>query len=92
MYGYYEADWLGTGVTSNNRQSNSYVFRDRQLFARADFANGWAVSGGQMWTLATENRTGTVNLTEWIPQTIDPQYQVGFNWERPVRSARFQVV
>ncbi|MGB2637053.1 MAG: hypothetical protein WAM58_24205 [Candidatus Acidiferrum sp.] len=82
VYGYYEMDWLGTGVTSNNRQSNSYVLRDRQLFARADFANGWAISGGQMWTLATENRTGTVNLTEWVPQTIDPQYQVGFNWAR----------
>jgi hypothetical protein len=82
VYGYYEADWLGTGVTSNNRQSDSYVFRQRQLFSRADFANGWAVSGGQMWSLATEDRIGTVNLTEWIPQTIDPQYQVGYNWER----------
>lgn len=82
LYGYYEADWLGTGVTSNNRQSNSYVFRDRQLFVRADFADGWAISGGQMWSLATENRTGTVNLTEWIPLTIDPEYVVGFNWER----------
>jgi hypothetical protein len=82
VYGYYEADWLGTGVTSNNRQSNSYVFRQRQLFSRADFADGWAISAGQMWSLATEDRTGTVNLTEWIPQTIDPQYQVGYNWER----------
>ena len=52
--GYYEADWLGTGVTSNERQSNSYVFRQRQLFARADFASGWAISGGQMWSLATQ--------------------------------------
>src|SRR5437764_669125 len=25
LTGYWEADWLGTGVTSNNRQSNSYV-------------------------------------------------------------------
>ncbi|MGB7516220.1 MAG: hypothetical protein WBW90_18905, partial [Candidatus Acidiferrum sp.] len=82
LSGYYEADFLGTGVTSNNRQSNSYVFRQRQLFSRADFANGWAISGGQMWSLATEDRTGTVNRTEWIPATIDPQYVVGFTWLR----------
>jgi hypothetical protein len=82
LSGYYEADWLGTGVTSNNRQSNSYVFRQRQLFSRADFANGWAISGGQMWSLATEDRTATVNRTEWIPATIDPQYVVGFTWQR----------
>jgi hypothetical protein len=82
LTGYYEADWLGTGVTSNPRQSNSYVFRQRQLFSRADFANGWAVSGGQMWSLATEDRTATVNRTEWIPAVIDPQYVVGFTWQR----------
>ncbi|HXX14801.1 MAG TPA: hypothetical protein VEJ47_07840 [Candidatus Eremiobacteraceae bacterium] len=82
LTGYYEADFLGTGVTSNNRQSNSYVFRQRQVFGRADFASGWAITGGQMWSLATENRTGTVNRTEWIPQTIDPQYVVGFTWLR----------
>ena len=82
LSGYYEADFLGTGVTANNRQSNSYVFRQRQLFARADFANGWAVSGGQMWSLATEDKTGTVNRTEWIPAVIDPQYIVGFTWLR----------
>jgi hypothetical protein len=82
LSGYYEADWLGTGVTSNPRQSNSYVFRQRQLFSRADFANGWAISGGQMWSLATEDRTATVNRTEWIPAVIDPQYVVGFTWQR----------
>ena len=35
-----------------------------------------------MWSLATADRNGTANRTEWIPKTIDPQYQVGFNWER----------
>ena len=46
LSGYYEADWLGTGVTSNNRQSNSYVLRQRQLFAQAAFDNGWIITGG----------------------------------------------
>ena len=35
LRGYYEADWLGTGVTSNNNESNSYVFRERVLWAQA---------------------------------------------------------
>lgn len=80
--GYYEADWLGTGVTSNNRQSNSYVVRQRQLWARADFAGGWAFSVGQMWSLSTENKKSIANLQEWIPLVIDPQYVVGFTWQR----------
>src|SRR5215470_9957184 len=61
--GYYEADFLGTGVTSNNRESNSYVFRQRQVWGRADFASGWQITGGQMWTLATENRKRMVTRT-----------------------------
>src|SRR6202795_3658604 len=32
--GYFEADFLGAGTTSNNRQTNSYVFRQRQLWAQ----------------------------------------------------------
>jgi hypothetical protein len=80
--GYYEADWLGTGVTSNNRQSNSYVFRQRQVWGRVQFVDGWTFAGGQMWSLATENKKGLANLTEWIPLTIDSQYVVGFTWER----------
>jgi hypothetical protein len=82
LSGYYEADWLGTGVTSNNRQSNSYVLRQRQLFGQAAFDSGWIITGGQMWTLATENRKGILNRQEALPQTIDPQYNVGFTWAR----------
>jgi hypothetical protein len=82
LTGYYEADWLGTGVTSNNRQSNSYVFRQRVLYGQAAFDNGLSVTGGQMWTLATEDRKGIDNRQEAIPLTIDPSYQVGFTWAR----------
>jgi len=82
LSGYYEADFLGVGTASNNRQSNSYVFRQRQLWARADFADGWAFSAGQMWSLATEDRKGMANRSEWLPAVIDPQYVVGFTWER----------
>lgn len=82
LTGYYEADWLGTGVTSNNRQSNSYVFRQRQLFGQAAFDNGWSFTGGQQWSLATETRKGIQNRQEAIPQNIDAQYNVGFTWAR----------
>jgi len=82
MTAYYEMDWLGTGITSNNNQSNSYVLRMRQLWARAAFRDGINVSGGQMWSLATETTHGLDNGTEILPGTIDPQYEAGFVWSR----------
>ncbi len=56
--GYYEADFLGTGTTSNNNQSNSYVLRQRQVWAQLESQGGWYFAGGQMWSLATEYRSG----------------------------------
>ncbi|MGA3210875.1 MAG: hypothetical protein ABSD20_06170 [Terriglobales bacterium] len=80
--GYYEGDFLGAGTTSNNNESNSYVFRQRQAFAQAALNDGWTFTGGQMWSLVTETRKGEDNRTEATPLTIDPQYQVGFSWAR----------
>jgi hypothetical protein len=80
--GYYEADFLGVGVTSNNNQTNSYPLRQRQAFAQVAFNNGWTVTGGQMWTLLTETRKGTDPRTEATPMTIDPNYNVGFTFAR----------
>lgn len=84
LRGYYEADWLGTGSTSNNNQSNSYVLRERVLWGQAETNNHWAFTGGQMWSLATEDKKGLSNLSGDImtPQTIDPNYVVGFVWTR----------
>jgi len=80
--GYYEADFLSAGVTSNNNQSNSYTLRQRQAFAQAALNSGWTFTGGQMWSLVTETKKGTDNRTEAVPMTIDPQYTVGFSWAR----------
>jgi len=80
--GYYETDFLSAGVTSNNRQSNSYTLRQRQFWAQARFDSGWIFTGGQMWSLATETRKGMDNRTEATPLTIDAQYVAGFNWAR----------
>src|SRR5713101_6706875 len=82
LTGYWEADWLGTGVTSNNRQSNSYVLRQRVIYGQAAFANGLSLTAGQMWSLATEDKKGIQNRQELPPLTIDPQYNVGFTWAR----------
>jgi hypothetical protein len=82
LTGYYEADWLGTGVTSNNRQSNSYVLRQRVIFGQAKFDNGFSFTAGQMWSLVTEDKKGIDNRQELPPLTIDSQYNVGFSWAR----------
>jgi archaellum component FlaC len=82
LTGYYEADFLSAGVTSNNNQTNSYTLRQRQAWGQAAFNNGWTFTGGQMWTLATETRKGVDNRTEAVPSTIDPNYTVGFSFAR----------
>ncbi len=82
MTGYYEMDWLGAGITSNNNQSNSYVLRQRQLWADAKLTSGWDFSGGQGWSLAAETTKGLTRGSEILPASIDPQYEAGFVWTR----------
>ena len=82
LTGYYEMDWLGAGITSNNNQSNSYVMRQRQLWADAKLNNGWDFSGGQGWSLVTETTQGLTRGSEILPATIDAQYNAGFVWTR----------
>jgi len=82
LRGYYEADFLSAAATSNSNQSNSYSLRQRQVWAQAALDSGWTLTGGQMWSLATEYRHGLMNNSEAIPLTIDAQYNVGFTWER----------
>ncbi len=82
LTGYYEMDWLGTGITSNNNQSNSYVMRMRQLWADAKLNDGWDFSGGQGWSLAAETTNLLARGSEILPGTIDPQYEAGFVWTR----------
>ncbi len=82
LSGYFEADFLSAGATSNDNQSNSYTLRQRQIWGQAATQKGFTVTGGQMWSLVTETKVSTDNRTENLPMTIDPQYQVGFSWAR----------
>lgn len=52
--GYYEADFLSAGTTSNNNQSNSYSLRQRQVWGQVALNSGWAFTGGQMWRMRTD--------------------------------------
>jgi hypothetical protein len=82
LTGYVETDFLSSGITSNNNESNSYTLRQRQAWGQAALDNGWTFTGGQMWSLVTETKKGVDNRTEALPMTIDPQYTVGFSWAR----------
>ena len=84
LRGYYEADFLGTGITSNNNQSNSYVLRQRILYAEAKTNSNWTIAGGQFWSLATEGKKGISSAPSdtLTPLTIDPNYVPGFVWTR----------
>jgi hypothetical protein len=89
LKGYIEADFLSSGTTSNNNQSNSYTMRQRQFWGQAALKNGFTVTGGQMWSLVTETKKGTDNGTENLPANVDAQYNVGFSWLR-LPAIRFQ--
>jgi len=80
--GYYEGDFLGAGTTSNNNESNSYVFRQRQFWGQVRLDTGWIFTGGQMWSLVTETKKLLDNRSEATPMTIDAQYTIGFSWAR----------
>jgi hypothetical protein len=44
--------------------------------------NGWSLTAGQTWSLITLNRKGIEPRGEWVPQTIDGQYVVGYSFAR----------
>jgi TolA-binding protein len=82
---YYEMDFNSAGASSNSNESNSYTFRERQLYAtyeRSDW--DFYVMGGQAWSLLTMNKAGIKLRQEDTPLTIDAQYVPGFVWTRNV--------
>jgi hypothetical protein len=80
--GFWESDFLSSGITSNSNESNSYTFRVRQFFGQALFPSGLGISAGQMWSLITPDKSGVMPRAEYNPGTIDAQYAVGYNWAR----------
>jgi hypothetical protein len=81
--GYFETDFLSSGVSSNSNESNSYSLRVRQVYATYDRQDwGFHVLAGQAWSLLTLDRVGITPRQENIPLSIDAQYVVGFDWAR----------
>jgi hypothetical protein len=54
----------------------------RQYWARARFANGFAVTTGQTWTMISMNRKGTQADTFWHPNSIDQGTMAGVTYGR----------
>jgi hypothetical protein len=81
---YLEGDFLGVGTTSNDNQSTSYLFRQRVVSAEAETKSHWTFSGGQGWSLATEDKVGitTAAANKALPSMIDPNYVAGLVWAR----------
>jgi uncharacterized coiled-coil protein SlyX len=85
---YLSADFLSSGDTSTNNQTNSYTLRLRQVWGQAKFDNGFSFLGGQAWSLVTENKAGiapsddTGRTNDARPATIDPSYNAGFSFAR----------
>ena len=83
LTGYYEMDFLGTGVTSNYNQSNSWDMRLRQAFFTYDNSDsGFHFLAGQAWSLATQDTVGITPRKENVPLTIESNYVAGFNYTR----------
>ena len=85
---YISADFLSAGVTSTSTQTDSYTLRIRQAWAQAKFSNGFSFLGGQTWSLVTEDAKGIApdddmgKTNDVRPKTIDPSYNVGFDFAR----------
>jgi uncharacterized coiled-coil protein SlyX len=88
LTGYYEVDFLGQAPTANQVQTNSFTPRQRQLWAQAAFANGLTLTAGQYWSLITTDRKGIAVRAEFIPNTIEGSYVVGYNY---VRQTAFRI-
>jgi hypothetical protein len=79
--GFFEGDFLSAGVTSNNLQSNSYTMRVRQAWGQVA-AGRTTITGGQMWTLLTENKKGASPGQEAFPLFFDANLHVGYTYVR----------
>lgn len=79
--GFLEADFLAAGSTSNNLQTNSYIPRFRQAWFQAAFGRT-TITGGQMWTLLTEDKFAANPGQENLPLFFDGDTHVGFTYVR----------
>jgi hypothetical protein len=82
LAGFFEMDFFAAGTNSNPNQTTSFPIRMRQAWGRVKTENGWSVTAGQMWNLMTLNRRATDADAPWVPNTLDTNYLVGYDWGR----------
>jgi hypothetical protein len=85
LAGYGEFDFLGSALTANSNESNSYTPRIRHFYSTVDWDQpfgGIEFLAGQTWSLLTLDAKGITPRTEVTPLTIDAQYVPGFTWTR----------
>jgi hypothetical protein len=88
--GYYESDFLGVAgsnaagaAASNYNQTNGWPPRLRQAHLTYDNSSwGFHFLAGQAWSLLTQNQVGITPRKENIPNTIEANYVVGWNYTR----------
>ncbi|MDR3765065.1 MAG: hypothetical protein P4M01_13330 [Acidobacteriota bacterium] len=81
LTGYVEGDFYGVG-SANPNQTTAWPFRVRQAWGRVKTTDGWSITGGQMWNLVTMNRKAADADAPWVPNTLDTNYVVGWDWGR----------
>lgn len=86
LTGYFEGDFLSAGTTSNNLQTNSYTMRVRQAWGQATKGR-FVFTGGQMWTLLTEDKKRALPGQEALPLFFDGNLHVGDTY---IRQAGFR--
>ena len=82
LTGYFETDFLGTGTSSNNNQSNSYVLRQRQIWGKAEKRR--LRRNRRSDVVAGHGRRARARMParRSSPTRSTPQYMVGFSWTR----------
>ncbi len=83
LTGFYEIDWYGV-TPANDIKSNSYSPRQRQIWVRSDFKNGWSLTAGQMWSLMVRHKDGMATGEEDSApgDMIEGSFLLGHVWER----------
>lgn len=79
--GFLEGDFLSAGTTSNSLQSNSYTLRLRQAWGQVT-AGRYKFTGGQMWTLLSEDKKAADPGQEAVPMIFDQNLHVGDTYLR----------
>jgi len=83
LTGYFLGDFYGTADPATNAgQVNSWLFRIREAYAMAELKNGFAVAGGQFYSLWTPGRKGVLPTSMMLPLAYEGNEIIGMPYQR----------